>query len=129
MSATYRPYHRGHAKPFHFGRGLLRAEDGAAARAPDRRAGPDRRACRRGFPALSLEQVHATLIALDGVRDPQTGAVVNAYLLAHAGLRREMDLPRVMDILAGATPLRVRIGGFRPGQEIPFTSRGQHLAE
>ncbi len=81
------------------------------------------------FRPYSLEQVHATLIALDGVRDPQTGAVVNAYLLAHAGLRREMDLPRVMDILAGATPLRVRIGGFRPGQEIPFTSRGQHLAE
>ena len=26
---TYRPYHRGNGKPFHFGRGLLRAEDGA----------------------------------------------------------------------------------------------------
>ena len=81
------------------------------------------------FRPYTLEQVHATLIALNGVRDPQTGAVVNEYLLAHAGLRREMDLPRVMDILAAATPLRVRVGGFRPGQEIPFTSRGQHLAE
>ena len=42
-----------------------------------------------------------------------------------------MDLPRVMDILARrfATPLRVRIGGFRPEQAVPFTSRGQHLAE
>ena len=40
-----------------------------------------------------------------------------------------MDLPRVMDILARATPLRVRIGGFRPDLQIPFTSRGQHLAE
>jgi hypothetical protein len=81
------------------------------------------------FRPYSLEQVHATLIALNGVRDPATGAVVNEYLLAHAGVRREMDLSRVMDILIGATPLRVRIGGFRPGQEIPFTSRGQHLAE
>ncbi len=81
------------------------------------------------FRPYSLEQVHATLIALDGVRDPETGAIVNAYLLAHAGVRREMDLPRVMDILAQATPLRVRIGGFRPDQEIPFTSRGHHLAE
>src|SRR5271169_2854722 len=80
------------------------------------------------FRPYSLEQVHATLIALDGVRDPETGAIVNAYLLAHAGVRREMDLPRVMDILARATPLRVRIGGFRPDQEIPFTSRGHHLA-
>ncbi len=83
------------------------------------------------FRPYSLEQVHATLIALDGARDPGTGTIVNAYLLAHAGVRREMDLPRVMDILARrfATPLRVRIGGFRPDQEIPFASRGQHLAE
>ncbi len=81
------------------------------------------------FRPYSLEQVHATLIALDGVRDPQSGAILNGYLLAHAGVRREMNLPRVMDILAQATPLRVRIGGFRPDQEIPFTSRGHHLAE
>src|SRR6266704_1015247 len=68
------------------------------------------------FRPYAPDQVHATLIALNG---------------EHAGERREMDLPRVMDILARrfATPLRVRIGGFRPGQEIPFTSRGQHLAE
>ena len=81
------------------------------------------------FRPYSLEQVHATLIALNGVRDPETGAIVNEYLLAHAGVRREMDLPRVMDILARAAPMRVRIGGFRPDQEAPFTSRGQHLAE
>lgn len=81
------------------------------------------------FLPYSLEQVHATLIALDGVRDG--GAVINEYSLANAGVRREMDLPRVMDILARrfATPLRVRIGGFRPEQAVPFTSRGQHLAE
>ena len=81
-----------------------------------------------GFRPYSLEQVHATLIALNGVRDPETGAIVNEYLLAHAGVRREMDLPRVMDILTRAAPIRVRIGGFRPAQEAPFTSRGQHLA-
>ena len=83
------------------------------------------------FRPYSLEQVHATLIALDGVRDPETGTVVSEYLLAHAGVRRAMDLPRVMDILARrfATPLPVRIGGFRPDLAIPFTSRGQHLAE
>jgi hypothetical protein len=81
------------------------------------------------FRPYSLEQVHATLIALNGVRDPETGAIVNEYLLAHAGVRRQMDLPRVMDILARAAPMRVRIGGFRPDQEAPFTSRGQHLAE
>jgi hypothetical protein len=82
------------------------------------------------FRPYTLEQVHATLIALNGVCDGG-GPVVNEYLLEHAGLRQEMDLPRVMDILARrfAVPLRVRIGGFRPETAIPFTSRGQHLAE
>ena len=81
------------------------------------------------FRPYTLDQVHATLIALNGVR--AGGTIVNEYLLEHAGERREMDLPRVMDILARrfATPLRVRIGGFRPGQPVPFTSRGQHVAE
>jgi hypothetical protein len=83
----------------------------------------------RDFRPYTLDQVHATLIALNGVR--AGGTIVNEYLLEHAGERREMDLPRVMDILARrfATPLRVRIGGFRAGQAVPFTSRGQHLAE
>ncbi len=81
------------------------------------------------FRPYSPEQVHATLIALNGVRDRETGAIVNEYLRAHAGVRREMDLPRAMDILTRAVPIQVRIGGFRPGQEIPFTSQGRHLAE
>jgi hypothetical protein len=81
------------------------------------------------FRPYAPEQVHATLIALNGVRDD--GRVVNEYLLEHAGVRREMDLPRVMDILARrfSVPLPVRVGGFRPDQAVPFTSRGQHLAE
>jgi hypothetical protein len=83
----------------------------------------------RDFLPYTDEQVHATLIALNGVRD--AGTVVNEYMREHAGLRREMDLPRVMDILARrfATPLPVRIGGFRPDQAPPFTSRGQHPAQ
>jgi hypothetical protein len=81
------------------------------------------------FRPYTLEQVHATLIALNGVREG--GTIVNEYLLEHAGVRRAMDLPRVMDILSRrfAVPLPVRIGGFRPEAAVPFTSRGQHLAE
>lgn len=81
------------------------------------------------FRPYALEQVHATLIALDGAR--ADGAIVNAYFLKHRNKHREMDLPRVMDILARrfAAPLPVRIGGFRPGQQVPFTSQGQHLSE
>jgi hypothetical protein len=82
-----------------------------------------------GFRPYSLEQIHATLIALDGVIDPGTGLVLNAYFLAHRGVRVEMDLAGVMSILGRhfAQPMRVRIGGFLPGQETPFTSRGDYL--
>src|SRR5713101_5114600 len=71
------------------------------------------------FRPYSLDQVHATLIALNGVRD------------AHTGVGVEMDLRRVMGILAGrfSSPLQVRLGGFRRDQETPFASRGQHLHE
>lgn len=81
------------------------------------------------FLPYTQEQVHATLIALNGVRDG--GTVINEYMLEFAGRRREMDLPRAMDILARrfAAPLPVRIGGFLPDQAPPFTSRGQHPAQ
>src|SRR2546429_5076884 len=62
------------------------------------------------FRPYTLEQAHATLIALNGVREG--GTIVNEYLLEHAGERREMDLPPVMDILAPrpAAPLPGRVG-------------------
>src|SRR5712691_2188621 len=83
------------------------------------------------FRPYSLDQVHATLIALHGVRDPLDGAIVNEYFLARAGVGVEMDLRRVMGILAGrfSSPLQIRLGGFRRDQETPFASRGQHLHE
>jgi hypothetical protein len=81
------------------------------------------------FLPYSLEQIHATLIALDGDRDAGTGTVVNTFYLIHAGRRVEMNLPQAMDILARRFehPLRVRLGGFAAGQQVPFTSRGWHL--
>jgi hypothetical protein len=83
------------------------------------------------FLPYTLDQVHATLISLEGVRDPDTQAVVNDYYLKYAGSRRQMDLRQVTDILTRRfrDPLRVRIGGFRPQQEVPFTSRDQHPFE
>jgi hypothetical protein len=84
-----------------------------------------------GFLPYSLDQVHATLIALNGVPDPQGGAVVNEYYLMHSGARLQMDLRQVMDTLTAyfTNPLHVRFGGFQRHHEIPFTSRGQHLFE
>jgi hypothetical protein len=82
-----------------------------------------------GFRPYSLDQIHATLIALNGVRDPQTGVIINEYYLEHTGAGLEMDLERALRILAAQLPLRVRIGGYRKDEAVPFVSRGQHLFE
>jgi len=83
------------------------------------------------FRPYSLEQVHATLIALDAARDPATGTIVNDYFLKHAGVAVQMDLPLVMRILAAhfAEPLTVRFGGWGADQPVPFLSQGKHLYE
>jgi hypothetical protein len=83
------------------------------------------------FRPYTLEQVHATLIALDGVADPESGAVVNEAFWLNLGVRAEMDLPRVMSVLEQRfrVPPTVRFGGFGAGATVPFLSRGQHLSE
>lgn len=83
------------------------------------------------FRPYTLEQVHATLIALDGVADPESGAVVNEAFWLNLGVRAEMDLPRVMSVLEQRfrVPLTMRFGGFGAGAPVPFLSRGQHLSE
>jgi hypothetical protein len=80
------------------------------------------------FRPCALEQVHATLIALNGLREAD-GTIINQYFLENAGERRTMDIDRAMETLMAffATPLPVRIGGYRPGDPVPFLSRGQHL--
>ncbi|HEY5986751.1 MAG TPA: hypothetical protein VIV12_10280 [Streptosporangiaceae bacterium] len=84
-----------------------------------------------GFLPYSLDQIHATLIALNGVPDPETGAIVNEYYLEHTGVGLEMDIRRALRILAKhlERPLHVRIGGIEHHQAVPFVSRGQHLFE
>lgn len=81
------------------------------------------------FVPYSLAQIHATLIAFNGVRDPGSDALVNEYFLEHSGVRRTMDVDLAMQILTArfSRPLRIRVGGLRPGDEVPFRSRGQHL--
>lgn len=74
------------------------------------------------FRPYALDQVHATLIALDGVADPDTGSIDNYYYLKHTGTRRQMDFRQVMGIVTRrfSDPLRVRIGGAARPREIPF---------
>jgi hypothetical protein len=83
------------------------------------------------FLPYALEQIHGTLIGLNGVREPATGAIMSQYYLEHRGARRVMDFERVLQILAErfSRPLTIRIGGFGPGDEAGFTSQGKHPHE
>jgi hypothetical protein len=80
------------------------------------------------FLPYTMEQIHATLIAFNGVRDPGTGEIVNEYFLEHTGAGRTMDIDLAMGILSRffASPLRARFGGYQAADEVRFRSRGQH---
>src|ERR1022692_2486166 len=51
------------------------------------------------FLPYTLEQIHGTLIGLNGVREPATGVLISQYYLEHRGARRVMDFERVLQIL------------------------------
>src|ERR1700684_3988969 len=71
------------------------------------------------FRPYSLDQVHGTLIALDGVPDPATGAIDTEHSPPRPGAARAMDLGRARYILGShrPPPISVRLGGYRRHQE------------
>jgi hypothetical protein len=79
------------------------------------------------FRPYTLEQIHGTVIRLDGMAGPAGGPPVNQRWLERTGRGQAMDLARALDILAaGLTPpVRIQVGGFDPGVPAAFTSRGQ----
>jgi hypothetical protein len=84
-----------------------------------------------GFRPYTLDQIHGTVIRLDGFTDPQTGSVISLRYRDGAGQRPAMDHARAQEIMATrlTPPLRIRVGGFQPGQAAAFSSRGQHPYE
>jgi hypothetical protein len=83
------------------------------------------------FLPYTVEQIHGTLIGLNGVREPATGALISQFYLEHRGARCIMDFGRVLQILEDhlSPPFIVRIGGFGPRDEVTFTSQRKHLHE
>jgi hypothetical protein len=83
------------------------------------------------FRPYTLDQIHGTVIRLDGVTDTQTGLIVNQRYLQLTGIPRAMDHARAAEILAAhlTPPLGIRIGGYRPDTLAMFSSRGQHPYE
>lgn len=78
-----------------------------------------------GFNPYSVNQVHATIVALEGVRRGKQ--ILNANFL-RLGQARPMDLVGALESVrrAAQLPCRIRIGGFDPGERYPFQSFGQH---
>ena len=78
-----------------------------------------------GFAPYSVEQVHGTIIGLEGIWD--AGELVNANFLRLRGERQVMDLRQALGAVAACSfPLRIRIGGFQASEPCPFASRQQH---
>jgi hypothetical protein len=84
-----------------------------------------------GFRPYTLDQIHGTVIRLDGVADSQTGLLVNPGFLELTGTARAMNHARALEILADhlTPPLRIRIGGYGPQAPAMFSSQGRHPHE
>ena len=75
------------------------------------------------FHPYSLQQVHATIIGLEGYR---SGArIINSNYLRKCGELRALDLERVFQILEDESllPFNITIGGFTEHGRYPFMSR------
>ncbi len=80
----------------------------------------------QAFCGYAMEQVHATIIGLEGHRD--SGEVINSNYRELRGERRGMDLAGVFGLLREPSllPLTVVLGGYREAEAYAFTSRGLH---
>jgi len=81
-----------------------------------------------GFKPYEIDQIHATIVGLEGRYIAGQPANENFLRL---GLIRPMDLPGAIKWLHGASeiPFQCRLGGFRPGGEYGFQSFGRHPFE
>ena len=78
------------------------------------------------FTAYDMEQVHGTLVGLEG---RQVGTeILNTNLINASGESLAMDLEGIFHFLLNTPllPLHIRIGGFVCSRVYPFTSRNLH---
>ena len=79
------------------------------------------------FTPYEPQQVHSTIIGLEGRRDGNR--VLNMNYLRLQNQRRYMDVEPLNEAINHALellPLQIRFGGFRRFEHYPFTSRSQH---
>jgi hypothetical protein len=80
------------------------------------------------FRPYELEQVHATIIGLEGSPQSNGAQLINTNYVELRQERRTMDLTKALDIIQHSPllPIRIRIGGFQRDVAYGMTSRGQH---
>ena len=78
------------------------------------------------FHPYDIEQVHGTIIGLEGVR--QNGVILSDNFLKHRSEKRFMDLKQIPTLLSTTPflPMKLRIGGFRHYEKQAFKSQGRH---
>lgn len=80
----------------------------------------------RAFHPYAIEEVHATLIGLEGCRIGATLYNSNFQSLRHE--QRVMNLAGVLELFCQSQrlPIGLQIGGFQADITYPFTSQNQH---
>jgi hypothetical protein len=78
------------------------------------------------FHPYDMEQVHATIIGLEGI--PNDTEVLNLNFREINKKDKPMNPDKIMSFLERTKliPFEVRIGGYRHYQSFPFSSRSQH---
>lgn len=82
------------------------------------------------YEPYELEQVHGTLIGLEGVR-LDSGEVVNRNFLELRNQAIRMDLDGAFEFLRSSPllPMSIRLAGFSAREQYGFESRGRHPFE
>jgi hypothetical protein len=76
------------------------------------------------FSAYTIEQVHGTILGLDGWRVGEEA--FNAHMVQASAGTAAMDLRGLFHLMQALPPFQIRIGGFTDTVCYPFTSRGMH---
>jgi hypothetical protein len=81
----------------------------------------------RGFQPYALEQVHATLVGLEGFRHTGSDRIISANYQVLRDQSRVIQLDAIFDLLRTTEqlPLDIQLGGFREDQAYSFESRGE----
>ena len=80
-----------------------------------------------GFIPYQSEQVHATIVGLEGCRIDDK--ILNKNFIDYRGECRLVDLSQLLQFLKHVPHIELRIGGYKAEHHFGFESRGKHPYE